>query len=151
MLSHRLAKNISSQIKERLNKSHDSFASALKQLEQKHSGRLDRIEEGRLKLRKVHAPRVAKVALESTSLMDVILNGKFYIWLWQGILKHNFTKFSSILSVHFTLNRNWGAIFICLKRSNGLVSIFLKEISSGKKPFNVTLIWFFEGIKWIPV
>lgn len=71
----RLAKNISSQIKERLNKSHDSFASALKQLEQKHSGRLDRIEEGRLKLRKVHAPRVAKVALESTSLMDVILNG----------------------------------------------------------------------------
>lgn len=75
----RLAKNISSQIKERLNKSHDSFASALKQLEQKHSGRLDRIEEGRLKLRKVHAPRVAKVALESTSLMDVILNGMFYI------------------------------------------------------------------------
>ena len=71
----RLAKNISSQIKERLNKSHDSFAAALKQLEQKHSGRLDRIEEGRLKLRKVHAPRVAKVALESTSLMDVILHG----------------------------------------------------------------------------
>lgn len=128
MLSHRLAKNISSQIKERLNKSHDSFASALKQLEQKHSGRLDRIEEGRLKLRKVHAPRVAKVALESTSLMDVILNGKFYIWLWQGILNHNFTKFSSILSVHVTLNRNWGAISIYLKRSNGKgrVSIFLK-------------------------
>ncbi|XP_048743808.1 dual serine/threonine and tyrosine protein kinase-like isoform X2 [Ostrea edulis] len=71
----RLAKNISNQIKERLNKSHDSFATALKQLEQKHCGRLDRIEEGRLKLRKVHAPRVAKVALESTSLMDVILHG----------------------------------------------------------------------------
>ena len=75
LLLCRLAKNISSQIKERLNKSHDSFAAALKQLEQKHSGRLDRIEEGRLKLRKVHAPRVAKVALESTSLMDVILHG----------------------------------------------------------------------------
>lgn len=53
----RLAKNISSQIKERLNKSHDSFASALKQLEQKHSGRLDRIEEGRLKTAESSRPR----------------------------------------------------------------------------------------------
>ncbi|XP_033745013.1 dual serine/threonine and tyrosine protein kinase-like [Pecten maximus] len=71
----RLAKSISSQIKERLNKSHDAFAIALRQLEQKHTGRLDKIEEERLKLRKVHAPRVAKVALESTSLKDVILHG----------------------------------------------------------------------------
>ncbi|KAK3104050.1 hypothetical protein FSP39_024020 [Pinctada imbricata] len=71
----RLAKSISSQIRERLNKSHEAFASSLKHLEQRHSGRLDRIEEGRLKLRKVHAPRVAKVALESTSLKDVILHG----------------------------------------------------------------------------
>ncbi|XP_060084377.1 dual serine/threonine and tyrosine protein kinase-like [Ylistrum balloti] len=71
----RLAKSISSQIKERLNKSHDAFAIALRQLEQKHSGRLDKIEDERLKLRKVHAPRVAKVALESTSLKDVILHG----------------------------------------------------------------------------
>ncbi|KAL4226711.1 hypothetical protein ACF0H5_014691 [Mactra antiquata] len=71
----RLAKSISSQIKDRLNKSHDAFSMALKQLEVKHCGRLDKIEEGRLKLRKVHAPRVAKVALESTSLKDLILYG----------------------------------------------------------------------------
>ncbi|XP_052778828.1 dual serine/threonine and tyrosine protein kinase-like [Mya arenaria] len=71
----RLAKSISSQIKDRLNKSHDAFLTALKQLEMKHSGRLTKIEEERLKLRKVHAPRVAKVALESTSLKDVILYG----------------------------------------------------------------------------
>ncbi|XP_053377594.1 dual serine/threonine and tyrosine protein kinase-like isoform X2 [Mercenaria mercenaria] len=71
----RLAKSISSQIKDRLNKSHEAFLSALKQLEVKHGGRLDKIEEERLKLRKVHAPRVAKVALESTSLKDLILYG----------------------------------------------------------------------------
>ncbi|XP_046354627.2 dual serine/threonine and tyrosine protein kinase-like [Haliotis rufescens] len=71
----RLAKSISSQIKDRLNKSHEAFLSALKQLETKHTGRLDKIEEQRLKLRKVHAPKVAKLALESTSLKDVVLYG----------------------------------------------------------------------------
>ncbi|CAC5365314.1 DSTYK [Mytilus coruscus] len=71
----RLAKSISGQIKERLNKSHDAFAMALRQLEQKHTGRLDKIEEERLKLRKIHAPKVAKVALESTSIKDTILHG----------------------------------------------------------------------------
>ncbi|KAL5015303.1 hypothetical protein ScPMuIL_009573 [Solemya velum] len=71
----RLAKSISTQIKDRLNRSHESFTIALRQLEQKHSGRLDKIEEERLRLRKVHAPRVAKVALESTSLKDVIQYG----------------------------------------------------------------------------
>ncbi|GFR97643.1 dual serine/threonine and tyrosine protein kinase [Elysia marginata] len=71
----RLARSISSQIKERLNKSHEQFSSALRQLEMRHSGRLDKIEEHRLKLRKVHAPRLAKMALESTSLRDVTLFG----------------------------------------------------------------------------
>lgn len=71
----RLAKSIAGQIKERLNKSHEQFSTALKQLEARHSGRLDRIEEQRLKLRKVHAPRLAKLALESTSLRDNVLYG----------------------------------------------------------------------------
>lgn len=72
----RLAKSISSQIKERLNKSHIDFGNALRQLEMRHTSRLDNIEEHRLKLRKVHAPRLAKIALESTSLKDVILYGE---------------------------------------------------------------------------
>ncbi|KAK7488579.1 hypothetical protein BaRGS_00020196 [Batillaria attramentaria] len=71
----RLAKSIAGQIKERLNKSHEQFAASLKQLELRHTGRLDRIEEQRLKLRKVHAPRLAKLALESTSLRDTVLYG----------------------------------------------------------------------------
>ncbi|RUS75378.1 hypothetical protein EGW08_016868 [Elysia chlorotica] len=71
----RLARSISAQIKERLNKSHEQFSNALRQLEMRHTGRLDKIEEHRLKLRKVHAPRLAKMALESTSLRDVTLFG----------------------------------------------------------------------------
>ncbi|XP_076468907.1 dual serine/threonine and tyrosine protein kinase-like isoform X2 [Babylonia areolata] len=71
----RLAKSIAGQIKDRLNRSHEAFAAALKQLETRHCGRLDRIEEQRLKLRKVHAPRLAKLALESTSLRDSVMYG----------------------------------------------------------------------------
>ncbi|XP_053377441.1 dual serine/threonine and tyrosine protein kinase-like isoform X2 [Mercenaria mercenaria] len=71
----RLAKSISSQIKDRLKKPHEAFLSALEQLDTKHVGRLVKIEEERLKLQKVHAPRLAKVALESTSLKDLILYG----------------------------------------------------------------------------
>ena len=77
----RLAKSIAAQIKERLNKSHDAFATALKQLESRHTGRLNSIEEQRLKLRKVHAPRLAKLALESTSLRDNVLYGNLYFKL----------------------------------------------------------------------
>ncbi|CAH1783636.1 unnamed protein product, partial [Owenia fusiformis] len=73
--SARLAKSICSQIKERLKNSHDAFSSSLKQLEAKHSGRLEKTEESRLKVRKVHAPKVARLALESTSLRDIILYG----------------------------------------------------------------------------
>ena len=73
---HRLAKSICAQIKERLQQSHTSFANALKQLETRHSGRLEKTEEQRLKMRKIHAPKVARLALESTSMKDFILYGK---------------------------------------------------------------------------
>ena len=72
----RLAGSICSQIKEKLKQSHSQFSSALRQLEARHSGRLERIEERRLKVRKVHAPRIARLVLESTSLKDYILNGQ---------------------------------------------------------------------------
>ena len=72
----RLAKSICAQIKDRLKHSHETFNVAMKQLEAKHSGRLERTEEQRLKVRKVHAPKVARLALESTSLKDYILYGE---------------------------------------------------------------------------
>ena len=72
----RLARSVCSQIKERLKQSHETFAIALRQLEARHSGRLEKTEEQRLRLRKVFAPRVAKLVLESTSMKDYILFGR---------------------------------------------------------------------------
>lgn len=71
----RLAKSICSQFKARLKISHEQFISSIKELELRHAGRLQHTEELRLRLRKMHAPRMAKFALESTSLIDIILYG----------------------------------------------------------------------------
>eukprot|EP00794_Sanderia_malayensis_P006801 gene6801-7568_t len=71
----RLAKNICSQFKTRLMRSHESFLHSLRILELRHSGRLERTEEHRIKLRKVFAPRVARCVLDSTSLRDLVLHG----------------------------------------------------------------------------
>ncbi|NXR21530.1 DUSTY kinase, partial [Cinclus mexicanus] len=46
------------------------------QLEDGHWGRLERTEGLWLKVRKEHAPRLARLALESRSLQDVLLHGK---------------------------------------------------------------------------
>lgn len=71
----KLARSIAGQIKERLHNSHVAFAAAIHQLDRKHSGRLDLIQARIFKLRKVHAPCLAKLALESTSLRDMVLFG----------------------------------------------------------------------------
>lgn len=71
----RLAKSICSQFRERLKISHDNFLTAIKQLDSVHSMRLEKTEEHRLKVRKVYAPKIARYALESTSLKDLILHG----------------------------------------------------------------------------
>lgn len=46
------------------------------QLEDGHSGRLERTEDLWLKVRKDHAPRLARLSLESRSLQDVLLHGE---------------------------------------------------------------------------
>ncbi|GAB6033476.1 hypothetical protein CHUAL_013361 [Chamberlinius hualienensis] len=71
----RLSRSICSQFRDRLKCAHEAFASSLRHLEAHHSGRLERTEEQRLKVRKVHAPKLARYALESTSLRDKILYG----------------------------------------------------------------------------
>ncbi|XP_074833813.1 dual serine/threonine and tyrosine protein kinase [Carettochelys insculpta] len=72
----KLAKSICSQFRTRLNSSHEAFASSLRQLEAGHSGRLEKTEDLWLKVRKDHAPRLARLSLESRSLQDVLLHGK---------------------------------------------------------------------------
>ncbi|XP_005059295.1 PREDICTED: dual serine/threonine and tyrosine protein kinase [Ficedula albicollis] len=72
----KLAKSICSQFRTRLNSSHEAFAASLRQLEDGHWGRLERTEDLWLKVRKEHAPRLARLALESRSLQDVLLHGK---------------------------------------------------------------------------
>ncbi|KAG6935488.1 dual serine/threonine and tyrosine protein kinase, partial [Chelydra serpentina] len=72
----KLAKSICSQFRTRLNSSHEAFAASLRQLEAGHSGRLEKTEDLWLKVRKDHAPRLARLSLESRSLQDVLLHGK---------------------------------------------------------------------------
>ncbi|CAK9827332.1 Dual serine/threonine and tyrosine protein kinase [Anthophora retusa] len=71
----RLARTISMQFRDKLKSSHDSFQAALRSLENYYSGKLERTEEQRIAIRKYHAPRLAKLALESTSMTDAIHYG----------------------------------------------------------------------------
>lgn len=71
----RLAKSICSQFRARLKASHEQFLQSIRDLELQHAGRLQNTEELRLRVRKMHAPRMAKYALESTSLIDLIAYG----------------------------------------------------------------------------
>ena len=71
----RLAKNICSQFRTRLIRSHEAFTQSMRVLEMRHNGRLEKKEEQRMKLRKVFAPRIARCVLDSTSLRDLVLYG----------------------------------------------------------------------------
>lgn len=71
----RLAKHICSQFKMRLHKSHEAFTTSIRVLEANHTGRLEKTEEQRMRVRKCFAPKIARLALESTSLRDVVLYG----------------------------------------------------------------------------
>ncbi|XP_014680241.1 PREDICTED: LOW QUALITY PROTEIN: dual serine/threonine and tyrosine protein kinase-like, partial [Priapulus caudatus] len=72
----RLGRSVCAQFKERLKGSHDAFAASLRQLEARHSGRLEKTEATRLKVRKNYAPQLARLALESTSLKDMVTHGE---------------------------------------------------------------------------
>ncbi|CAG9759907.1 unnamed protein product [Ceutorhynchus assimilis] len=68
----KLAKTISVQFQEHVRSSHEAFQSAMKGLENQLSGQLEQTEEQRIAIRKKHAPRFARLALESTSLCDLV-------------------------------------------------------------------------------
>uniref|UniRef100_UPI00398E4007 dual serine/threonine and tyrosine protein kinase isoform X2 n=1 Tax=Pristiophorus japonicus TaxID=55135 RepID=UPI00398E4007 len=76
LCASKLAKSICSQFRTRLNSSHEAFAASLRQLETGLSGRLEKTEDLWLRVRKDHAPRLARLSLESRSLRDLLLHGK---------------------------------------------------------------------------
>ncbi|CAD1477588.1 unnamed protein product [Heterotrigona itama] len=71
----KLAKLILMQFGDKLESSHDAFQAALKSIENYYSGKLERTEEQKIAIRKYYAPRLAKLALESTSMIDVVRYG----------------------------------------------------------------------------
>lgn len=68
----KLAKSICTQFQEHVKSSHEAFQSAMRSLENQLSGQLEQTEEQRIRIRKRHAPKFARLALESTSLCDYI-------------------------------------------------------------------------------
>ncbi|KAF5274541.1 hypothetical protein FQA39_LY07153 [Lamprigera yunnana] len=70
--SSKLAKTVSTQFQEVVKSSHEAFQSAMRSLENQLSGKLERMEEQRIAIRKQYAPRFARLALESTSLCDLV-------------------------------------------------------------------------------
>lgn len=60
------------QFQESVRSSHEAFQSAIRSLENQLSGQLEHTEEQRITIRKKHAPRFARLALESTSLCDLL-------------------------------------------------------------------------------
>lgn len=77
LCQRRLAKAVCSQLRERLKSSHETFGLALKNLEVHHNERLERTGEQGFRLRKVHAPRLARLVLETSSITDYLLYGTF--------------------------------------------------------------------------
>lgn len=64
-----------SQFQDHVKSSHEAFQSAIRSLENQHSSQLEQTEEQRKLIRKRHAPRFARLALESTSVCDFVTWG----------------------------------------------------------------------------
>nr|CAD7571243.1 unnamed protein product [Timema californicum] len=71
----RLARSISAQFRDKVRSSHEAFQAAMHSLESHYTGHLVRTEEQRVAIRKLHAPRLARLSLESTSLSDMVQYG----------------------------------------------------------------------------
>lgn len=76
LCQRRLAKAVCSQLRDKLKSSHETFAAALRNLEMHHNERLERTGEQGFRLRKVHAPRLARLTLETSSIVDFLKYGK---------------------------------------------------------------------------
>jgi receptor-interacting serine/threonine-protein kinase 5 len=75
MNATQLARSLCSQFRSRLMRAHQMFLSSIQQLDVEHSTRLQEMEEHRTLVKKVLAPKIARLCLLSTSLCDLIQNG----------------------------------------------------------------------------
>ncbi|KAK2716612.1 dual serine/threonine and tyrosine protein kinase-like isoform X2 [Artemia franciscana] len=66
----RLARGVCHQLCERLRESHEAFQQSMRQLEARLNGQLERCEEIGQRMRRYHAPRLARLSLEAVSLKD---------------------------------------------------------------------------------
>uniref|UniRef100_A0A914ULV0 Dual serine/threonine and tyrosine protein kinase n=1 Tax=Plectus sambesii TaxID=2011161 RepID=A0A914ULV0_9BILA len=71
----KLAKVLCTQFRTRIKTSHDVFLSALDKLDNYHNTRLMKAENQRLKLRKQHAPKLARLTMESLAHRDSLAYG----------------------------------------------------------------------------
>lgn len=58
--------------------SHEAFQAALRSLANHYTGHLEKTEEQRVAIRGHHAPRLARLALETTSIADMVRYGKYF-------------------------------------------------------------------------
>ncbi|CAL8115150.1 unnamed protein product [Orchesella dallaii] len=70
-----LAQTLCGQLREKLKASHESFIVALRHLETHHNERLEKTGEQGFRLRKIHAPRLARLSLETSSIIDFLRFG----------------------------------------------------------------------------
>lgn len=70
-----LAKSITAQFRENAKTSHEAFSTAITSLENRYIRHLERTEEQRVAIRKNHAPKLARLALESLSISDLARHG----------------------------------------------------------------------------
>lgn len=70
-----MARGITTQFTDRLNESHVIFETSMDQLLKLHQARLGQTEEDRYRTRTEYAPRLARLALYSTSLCDQLEHG----------------------------------------------------------------------------
>ncbi|CAB3383224.1 Hypothetical predicted protein [Cloeon dipterum] len=71
----KLARGICSQFRFKIRTSHEAFQKALSSLENRICGKLERTEEQRVAIRKQHAPQLARLLLETTSMSDLVRYG----------------------------------------------------------------------------
>lgn len=72
----KVGRSVCQQLRTRLAQAHANFDNSITRLQHIHSDRLAAAENRRLRLRRTHAPRLARLTMESMAARDSLLYGK---------------------------------------------------------------------------